>query len=919
MAVTPGSRVGSFEIRELIGTGGMGEVYRAHDPRLGRDVAIKVIPASFAADADRLRRFEQEARAAAALTHPNILAVHDVGTHQSAPYIVSELLTGMTLRERMGGGAMPVRKAIDIGVQIARGLAAAHQKNIVHRDLKPENVFVTDEGLVKILDFGLAKLTEVEVRPAEEALTRQADTQPGSVMGTAGYMSPEQLRAQPVDARSDIFSFGAVMHELLAGVRAFRGDTAMDVATAILKEDPPTLASADRSIPPALARIVERCLEKHAAARFQSAGDLAFALEALSSPSGQTQTLPAAASPRRRAMPWPGVAALGLAAGIAATYGAMTIRRPAAPASEAISFPLTLPDGVVLVGGGPTGSSPAPIAVSPDGRHIALIGVGTDNVRKIWVRSRASVSPRVLPGTDGALSPFWSPDSQQIAFYVPSQPGKLKRVAISGGLTADICEVRNPVGGSWNADGVIIFGVNVPGTGIQRVPATGGTPTAVTTVTEGEGLHLRPLFLPDGKRFVFRVGRQNNARGQVFLASLDSPDRVHLVDTESSNTAYSAGHLLYLRGSSLVAHPFSEAAGKVAGEAFPIVDGVQAYGGVPSGVFTASLNGVLAYQPGSAAAGSELRWFSRTGTRGDRLGDTGSLADVRLSRDDSRAAYSRRGDGPDATSDIWIVDTATKLANRFTFDGGNEQSAVFSPDGREVIFNSSKKGRLDLYRKPADGSGAEIELLADESDKGPVDWSPDGKHLLYIRNATFTDQRASTGGRGGGSGGISARLWVLPLEGNRTPFPLNLDPKALGETPGGFSPDGRFVVYASNDGDATRVYVSPFPPTGTKWQISLDRGGAPRWSSDGKEIFYVSPGPSQLMAARVDATGAGVKRLEVKTLFPVTFGGPRRPFEPSKDGQRFLINTSTGGDTVAGQSAVVVIDWPALRQNNTSR
>jgi Tol biopolymer transport system component len=485
-------------------------------------------------------------------------------------------------------------------------------------------------------------------------------------------------------------------------------------------------------------------------------------------------------------------------------------------------------------------------------------------------------------------------------------------------LATDICEVLPFLGGSWNAAGVIIFGVNVPGTGIQRVPATGGTPTAVTTVMEGDGLHLRPMFLPDGKRFVFRVGRQNNARGPLFLASLDSSDRVHLVDTESSNTAYSAGHLLYLRGSALVAQPFDEGTGKVAGEPFPIVDGVQAYGGVPSGVFGASADGVLAYQPGSAAAGSELRWFSRVGTRGDRLGDAGYLADVRLSRDDSRAAYSRRADGPDATSDIWIVETASRQANRFTFDSGNEQSAVFSPDGREVVFNSSKKGWLDLYRKSADGSGVEIELFADQSDKGPVDWSPDGKHLLYSRNTANPNQRGTPVGRGG-TGGIGARLWVLPLEGNRTPFPLNPDSKALSETPGGFSPDGRFVVFASNDGDATRVYATPFPPTGTKWQISADRGGAPSWSIDGKEIFFISPGPNQLTVARVDATGAAVKRLDVKTLFPVTVGGARRPFEPSKDGQRFLINTSIGADAVAAQSAVVVIDWPAQHVNTTSR
>jgi Tol biopolymer transport system component len=886
-------------------------VYKAHDARLGRDVAIKVIQASFAADPDRLRRFEQEARAAAALTHPNILAVHDVGTHQSAPYIVSELLTGTTLRERISGGALPLRRAIDVGVQMARGLAAAHQKNIVHRDLKPENVFVTDDGLVKILDFGLAKLTEVEARPVDEAPTRHADTQPGSVMGTPGYMSPEQLRAQIVDGRSDIFAFGAVLYELLAGARAFQGETSMDVATAILKEDPPDLLTVERGISPGLARIVDRCLEKSPAARFQSAGDLAFALEALAGSSGATDESSAVARPRRRTLPWPIVATMGLVTGILATYGAMTLFRPAEPVAEAISFPITMPDGVALVGGGPAGSSPAPIALSPDGRHLAFLGVGADSVRKIWVRSRSAVAPRLIAGTEGAISPFWSADSQQIGFNVPGQPGKLRRVNIAGGPPTDICEVRNFLGGSWNADGVIIFGVNIPGTGIQRVPAGGGTPTGVTTLADGEGIHSRPIFLPDGKRFVFRVLRQNAARGQLFVASLDAAERAPLGETDSSNTAYSAGHLLYLRGQALVAHPFDADTGKFAGDAVPIVDGVQSYGAVPSGVFTASADGVLAYLPGSATAGSELRWMSREGTRGDRLGDTGFLADVRLSRDDSRAAYSRRGDGADATSDIWIVDTATKLANRLTFDSGNEQSLVFSPDGREVIFNSSKKGRLDLYRKAADGSGTETEILADDSDKGPVDWSADGKYLLFVRGRNGgSDPRAAA--RGGASAG-GARLWVLPLEGdNRKPFPLTADSKSIGEQPGGFSPDGRFVVYSANDGDVSHVYVSPFPPTGAKWQISVDRGGSPRWSQDGKEIFFLRPGPNELMVARVDAAGAAVKRLEVKRLFPVSLGGLRRTFEPSKDGQRFLVNTPVGTDPGPVQPPIVITDWPAL-------
>jgi len=917
MTVVPGSRVGFFEILELVGSGGMGEVYRAHDPRLGRDVAIKVIPASFAADADRVRRFEQEARAAAALSHPNILAVHDVGTHESAPYIVSELLRGMTLRERISGGVLPVRRAIDTGVQIARGLAAAHQRNIVHRDLKPENVFVTDDGLVKILDFGLAKLTETDPRSVEDDSTRRAETQPGQVMGTAGYMSPEQLRGLPVDARSDIFSFGAVMYELLAGARAFRGETSVDVATAILKESPPDLPAAERHIAPALVRIIDRCLEKTPAARFQSAGDLAFALEALSAPSGVTETFPATGAASRRPMPWLGGAVAGLAIGAAATYGAVSYFRPAPPIAEAIAFPLTFPDGFAFVGGGPSGSSPAPVAISPDGRQLAFLGSGPDSVRMIWVRSRSEVSPRMLPGTEGALSPFWSPDSRHVAFFVPGAAGKLKRVEVAGGLPQDICGARNALGGSWSKDGVIVFATNAPGTGIQRVPATGGTPEAVTTGAPGEGLHSRPVFLPDGRRFLFRVLSGNASRGWVYLASLDSKDRHRLVETESSNTAYSAGHLLYLRGATLMAHPFDAADGALRGDPYPVVQGIQTFGAIPVGVFSASPNGVLVYQPGTIAAGTELRWFTRSGIRENRVGDVGTIGDVRMSRDGSRVAYSRRSDGADGTSDIWIVETATALANRFTFDSGNEFGAVFSPDGRDVVFNSSKKGHLDLYRKAADGTGSEVELFADDSDKSPADWSPDGRFLLYVRTPTVAPSPPSPGAQAATRAPAAAagrqQLWVLPLEGDRKPFPLMPDDET--QTPGSFSPDGRFVVFTGSDGSRNQVFVTPFPSTGTKWQISSAGGVLPRWSHDSKEIFFMSPpGGNELMAARVDATGAAVRRLEVKALFPVTIAAVRSAYAPAPDGQRFVINTPAGTESKQAAPPVIVIDWPALRR-----
>jgi Tol biopolymer transport system component len=917
MSLAPGTRVGSYEILELVGAGGMGEVYRAHDPRLGRDVAIKVIPASFASDPDRVRRFEQEARAAAALTHPNILAVHDVGSQDGSPYIVSELLAGVTLRERMGGGALPVRKATDIAVQIAHGLAAAHAKGIVHRDLKPENVFITDDGHVKILDFGLAKLTEVTPVSGSVA-TKQADTQPGAVMGTAGYMSPEQLRGQTVDHRSDIFAFGAVLYELLAGARAFRGETSMDVATAILKEDPPDLPAVERHIPPALTRIVDRCLEKNPGSRFQSAGDLAFALDALSgSQTSMTEAMPVAteAPPRRKS--WAIVAGVAVGAGAVVMYGITRLLQPAPEPTEATSFPLTLPAGVTLVTTG-GGTSPGPLAISPNGRMIAMLATNKDGARTIWVRALNAVTPRQLSGTEDALSPFWSPDSRYLAFFAGR---RLKKVDVSGGPPIDLCESGAPLGGSWSRHGVIIFGVNRAGIGLQRVADAGGEPTPLTTVEAGEVLHSRPYFLPDGRRFVFRALVPGGVvRHWVYLGSLDSPDRSRLVETESSNTVYSAGHLLFLRGSTLMAQPFDPDRATVSGDAYPVAESLHALGQVPVGMFSASPTGVLVFQSGTINIGSELVWFDRKGNRLNKATERGLFADVRISRDGTRATYSKRSEGTAViTSDIWMLDTTTGRTSRATFDAGIEYSSAWSADGKRFAFNSNRHGAFDIFMQPWDLSSTETELWRSDQNKFPADWTVDGKHLLVVVSPAAVRGMPGEPGappRGGPSAlpELVQRLWALPLEGDRKAFPVT--PGTVGETPGGFSPDpaGRWLTYASSDGERSQVYVVPFPPTGSKWQITTAGGNFPRWSHDGQEIFFLQPGlRMMMMAARVDARGSAVKVIDIKPLFPVSPVGLRGNYGVTPDG-RFLINVPVSSDQPATlPPPTVVINWPAWR------
>jgi len=922
VALSSGTRLGAYEIIVAIGSGGMGEVYRATDPRLGRDVAIKVLPASLSNDPDRLRRFEQEARAAAALNHPNVLAVYDVGTHEASPYIVSELLTGATVRDRLNAGPLPVHKAIDTAVQVTRGLAAAHEKGIVHRDLKPENVFVTESGLVKILDFGLAKLTRPDpALSAESVVTREPDTRPGIVMGTVGYMSPEQVRGLQADHRTDIFAFGALLYELLAGRRAFDGNTNADVMTAILKEDAPDLRAAQRQIPPALVRIVDRCLEKSPAARFQSAGDLGFALEGLTGHTGAVDAVPGPAPHSRARLAWTVAGVLAVALAGALAWGAVaSFKRP--PVETATAFSLNMPAGwTLMLTDGVTSS--APLAVSPDERQIAFVAQSGDGKSAIWLRTRDILAPRMLPGTEGASSPFWSPDGRHLAFFIGPQ---LKRVDISTGLSTVICEVTYPaIGGTWNAAGTILFAEGGPAAsraaGLWKVQAAGGPPVSATQRGDKETNHVNPLFLPDGRHFLFRALTGPVVRGPIYLASVDGKNATRLLDVDSSNVVYSKGHLLFLRGSTLVAQSFDESRLTLSGEPFAVAESIQAVGAVPSGVFSASPTGLLAYQTGSLSLGSSLVWFDRTGKRLGTMGHAGAYADVQLSPDGTQAAVSSpdalSGRSPrpsaesaaataDRTFDIWFFDVASGLPRRLTFDAADDLAALWSPNGKEVVFNSRRRGYLDLYRKAADGSGAETELLVDQTDKTPISWSPDGTALLYLVGAM------PARGRRGGVGGKMA-IWVLPMTEGGKPFTFiaNLSSAHLAR----FSPDGRWVAYGFTENRREEVYVVPFPQgdRGGRWQISSEGGFAPRWSLDGKEIYYISPGPDpRLMARAFSSVGITFRPLGITPLFSFRPGGPRSTYDVTRDG-RFLVNTVDAPDKASPMGPpTIVTDWLAV-------
>ena len=897
MPVETGTRLGVYQIVGPLGAGAMGEVYRARDPRLGREVAIKILPPAFSTDAARLARFEQEARAAAGLNHPNILAVFDVGQLGDSPYIVSELLDGSTLRDLLGGTGLPIRKAIEYGTQIAKGLTAAHDKGIVHRDLKPENLFITTDGRVKILDFGLAKLTE-KASPDDGVsdVATKANTDPGLVLGTVGYMAPEQVRGLQTDHRSDIFAFGCVLYEMLSGHRAFRRETSMDTMSAILTDDPADLPLVERHIPPALARIVDRCLEKVPGARFQSTGDLAFALEGLSS---QTEGVPATiahgAEPRRKdRLAWTLVSVLAVVALVLAVAAALLLWR-APPSIETTRFFVSPPEGWNLaaqIQGGPT---VGPLAISPDGRQVAFVARNASAQSLIWVRSLNALDAKGLAGTEGGSSPFWSPDSRSLGFF---SDGKLKTIEISGGPPVVLCDTAPGISGTWSPIGVIVFSP-AAGTPLFKVSATGGVPTPATLLEAGEGAHTRPTFLPDGRHFVFGQVQPTATRNAAIVGSLDSMERTRLMDTDSTNVLYSQGHLLFLRETTLMAQAFDADRLATRGDPFPVAERIQTFGGPPLGFFSVSDSGVLAYQSGTATNEPQLTWVDRTGRTLGTVGEPASYADMVLSRDGSKAAVSRASDGQPG-SDVWVVDLNREgLPSRLTFDEGLDITPVWSPDGSRIAFSSSVvSGNFNLYVKSASGAGAPQLLVSGNGTQVPLDWSDDGRFLLYASNDP----------------GPGFDLWILPMTGGAKPFPFLRAPGNQGQ--GEFSPDGRWIAYRSVESGLTNVYVAPFDglhaATGEKYQISTG-GSIPRWRADGKEIFFVSQPTRTLMSAGVSSTASTFQADAVRPLFPFRPAGNQRfnyEYAPSPDGQRFLVNMGPSGDAPP-TPITVVLNWLA--------
>ena len=857
LPLSPGTRIGHYEILDTIGAGGMGEVYRARDTRLLRDVALKVLPATVALDADRLNRFEREARAASALNHPNIVTIYDIGCVDAISYIAMELVTGRTLRDVLMDGPLPIRRFSAVAAQLADGLARAHDGGIVHRDLKPENVMITREGVAKILDFGLAKLA------AGQDISQMAtvsETTPGLVQGTVGYMSPEQASGKTVDSRSDQFSLGAVLYEMATARHPFSRKTSAETLAAVIRDEPDPLQSLVPDFPRALRWVTERCLAKDPDDRYASTRDLARDLaqfrdhisEALQDTLVATPGRVRGAASWRRAIPWTTAAAFAAIAVFA------LLRRPPEPAPlRLVRFPMSLPAGVTYA---PPEVSRG-FSISPDGTRMVIEAI-SNRRRHLYLRPLDSDIATELEGSIDATSHFWSPDGRYLAFYAD---GKLKKIPATGGQPQDLCAATFAVVGTWGPDGSILFSRFDP-PGIYRVPDTGGEPEriAVPDSSRNELNMMWPHFLPDGRRFLYLTNAPPaGGRRELRVASLDSKE-TRSVGPITSRVEYVApGYLLYVRDGALFAQPFDERTARIHGEPRSIASDTHYFFGPSLGVFSASQNGVVAYQ--TSVPPSRLVWFTRDGKNGGQLGDPAVVKGIRISPDGSNVAMDVR-DNRVGSSDIWVADIGRRTSTRLHSDAVDEIMPFWSADGSKVIYRSDRHGPPDIWETAVGSPGSERPVLELPAVQQPEDMSRDGRMLAY------TNETATT----------VWNIFLLTLDGHSKPAPWL--PTRFTQTSPRFSPDGQWIAYESDESGAPETYVALTQGGGQKRRISPAGGRWPRWRADGKELYYYAP-DGFIMAVAV-TPGA---RWESSTPTALVNVGPQiENYDVMPNGSRFL-------------------------------
>jgi len=904
MALPAGSKLGPYEIQSALGAGGMGEVYRARDTRLDRTVAIKVLSAHLSSSPELNARFEREARAISSLNHPHICHLYDIGSQDGTAYLVMEYLEGETLADRLRKGALPLKQALEFGVQITEALATAHRAGILHRDLKPGNVMLTPGG-AKLLDFGLAKatptlggtsaaaisgmtpstptMTIAELSSPAKPLTRQ-----GTVVGTFQYMAPEVLQGAEADARSDIFSLGCVLYEMVTGQRAFEGKSQLSVLTGILEKDPDPVSRVAKTSPPALDHVVKTCLEKSPDERFQTAHDVKLQLKWIADGGSQSQAALPLPPQKRSNLAWvlAGVALLIAVASIAAyvklaSHGAAEVRSSILPPAGT-SFVTMVP-------------ASGPAVISPDGARLAFIARDDKGKILLYLRALTSVTPQPLPGTDDAMYPFWSADGRDLGFFAQ---GKVKRVSASGGPVQTLCDASNGRGGAWNKDGVILFTPTANAI-LLRVPATGGMPEPATKLdfSRSENSHRWPHFLPDNQHFLF-WGRSALSSEQALMVGTLGSLQAKVIIKGVTTAIYASGYLLFLREQTLLAQPFDPARQELSGDATPIAEHVAVNGatGVPD--FSAAENGTLVYQTGEATGTWDLLWYARDGKPAGAVAQQERYYYPALSPDDSRVAVSLFN-GTQGVADVWILDLRRGAKSRLTFGPGSQLSALWSRDGKKVYYSSNLKGANHIYGRAADGNGSEQTILEDAgASTVPYSLSPDGHYLVYS-SRQLNDPKNNVD------------LWLLPLSADGKPsdkpFPIvqtpfdDLNPEV--------SPNGKYMAYQNNESGRTEIYLTTFPSGGARWQVSTSGGVDARWRGDCKELFFLDPSDS-LMAVDVDMS-AGTPRLGVPHPLFQVMGVQRQvgSYVVTSDGKKFLVNS---GSTKQGTDPLtMVLNWTA--------
>ena len=898
MALSPGTKLGPYEIVAPLGAGGMGEVYRARDTRLDRAVAIKVLPPEMSRDPLGKQRFEREAKIISSLNHPHICVLHDVGSQDGVNYLVMECLEGETLAKRLEKGPLPLEQVLKYGAQIADALDKAHRGGVVHRDLKPGNIMLTATG-TKLLDFGLAKPAVTLATAATLTVTTPNSpvTEQGTIVGTFQYMSPEQVEGKELDGRSDIFSFGAVLYEMVTGKRAFEGKSQLSVASAILEKEPAPISTTKPFTPPALDYSIRKCLAKTPDERWQSASDLKSELNWIvesGSQAGAPVSIVAGRKKRER------IAWIILAVAIAAlvvllvSYFQLASLRPPLLISSIVAPPDTRPLRWPRI--------------SPDGKTLLLVLVDTQGKTSLWLRPLKSPSAEPLVGTDGASQPFWSPDGRSVGFFAD---GKLKTVESVGGPVFTVCDAPFPAGGSWSKEGSIILAPNLNG-GIYKVPASGGSPTLLVGFDKSKFSGFAyPDFLPDGRHFTYSAYGGPDVAGTYF-ASLDGHENKRIAP-ENGNRAFSSGYLFLsapqptASTADLMAVAFNPASGNLDGEPKLLTRGIDYLPGVDEATFTVAEN-ILIYasSPTRAVVGPSLVWLDRSGKKLSTVAGSNNASDMRLAPDAQKVAYAKG----DPNSDIWVQELKRDVPMRLTFDTSVDKgAAIWSPDGSEIVFDITPGGKTPpgIYRKSASGTGQE-QLLAQpkepDSALWPTDWSRDGKFLLCVQGEIIARNRGE--------------IWVLPLS-DRKPRVFIHAPGAAYD--GQFSPDGRWVAYVSRESGREEVYVVPFDENqvsstlpleqvamNRRWQISPNGGASPRWRRDGKELFYVAPG-DQFVSVAVETKGNSFSPGETHLLFREPLSLAAFPYDVSPDGQRFLVNSS--GD-IGTSPFMLVMNWQEL-------